>query len=324
MTFSPEQLQQLQAPLDKRHVASRNQAGRSLSYVESWYCISEANRIFGHDGWSSETLDCKCATEAPRKIGQPPRQREGYGVTYTARVRVTVYAGERAIIREGVGAGHGIDVDLGQAHESAIKEAESDAQKRCLRQFGWTFGLALYDKKQEHVSDGLDEDRAHVEHIVNTPAKQEPPAPSRPSQPVAPSLPVIPTVQPPQAVVRDAEGKLTSGEVRKAAAKQDDWRARDRNSTSQAAAAKLMRGPISAKDVLPLSVIEADIEELGSIRSKHRLHAWDRLVKTNGKLLTKADYDAVMERRKEVEQAIDRSLTGADTDGVLPDAGAAA
>jgi hypothetical protein len=29
--------------------------------------------------------------------------------------------------REGSGAGHGIDVDLGQAHESAIKEAETDA-----------------------------------------------------------------------------------------------------------------------------------------------------------------------------------------------------
>jgi hypothetical protein len=35
-----------------------------------------------------------------------------------------VHAGEWCLlIREGTGAGHGIDMDLGLAHESAIKEA---------------------------------------------------------------------------------------------------------------------------------------------------------------------------------------------------------
>nr|WP_233130301.1 Rad52/Rad22 family DNA repair protein [Synechococcus sp. 1G10] len=52
------------------------------------------------------------------------------------------------IVREGCGVGHGIDVDLGQAHESALKEAETDAMKRALMTFGNPFGLALYDKQQ--------------------------------------------------------------------------------------------------------------------------------------------------------------------------------
>ena len=51
-------------------------------------------------------------------------------------------------------AGHGIDSDLGLAHESALKEAETDTTKRALMTFGNPFVLALYDKQQRQVSDG--------------------------------------------------------------------------------------------------------------------------------------------------------------------------
>jgi hypothetical protein len=68
-------------------------------------------------------------------------------------VRITVcVGGQGLLIREGTGAGHGIDTDLGLAHESAIKEAETDAMKRALMTFGNPFGLALYDKSQRQVS----------------------------------------------------------------------------------------------------------------------------------------------------------------------------
>ena len=60
------------------------------------------------------------------------------------------------MIREGCGAGHGIDVDLGQAHESALKEAETDAMKRALMTFGNPFGLALYDKRQREVTGAVE------------------------------------------------------------------------------------------------------------------------------------------------------------------------
>lgn len=148
MKFSGEQIVQLSAKLDATHVKQREQAGRMLSYIEGWHAISEANRIFGFDGWTRETVDIRVVSEKPRKIGRAPNTRDGWGVTYIARVRVTV----GSVAREGVGAGHGIDVDLGQAHESAIKEAETDAMKRCLMTFGNPFGLALYDKTQEGVA----------------------------------------------------------------------------------------------------------------------------------------------------------------------------
>ena len=147
MTFNPEQKAALAAPLNSAHVATRNQAGRSLSYIEGWHAIAEANRIFGFDAWDRETVDTRCVSERERKIGQ--QQKDGWSVSYVAKVRVTV----DGRVREGVGAGHGIDVDLGLAHESAIKEAETDAMKRALMTFGNPFGLALYDKTQANVSD---------------------------------------------------------------------------------------------------------------------------------------------------------------------------
>jgi hypothetical protein len=41
----------------------------------------------------------------------------------------------------------------GDAHDSAMKEAVTDALKRALRSFGWPFGLALYDKSGAHIAD---------------------------------------------------------------------------------------------------------------------------------------------------------------------------
>jgi DNA recombination protein Rad52 len=149
--FSPEQLAALSAPLDRAKVRQREQGRSRVSYLEGWQVIAEANRIFGFDGWQRQTIAVRCVAQAERTIGRD--QKPGWGVTYTARVRITVTAGGMTpLVREGTGAGHGIDVDLGQAHESAIKEAETDAMKRALMTFGNPFGLALYDKQQREVT----------------------------------------------------------------------------------------------------------------------------------------------------------------------------
>jgi hypothetical protein len=154
--FSPEQLAALSAPLDRANVRQREQGRAKVPYLEGWQVIAEANRIFGFDGWQRQTVSVRCVAQAERPIGAKGPQREqklGWGVTYTARVRITVTAGGLTpLIREGSGAGHGIDVDLGQAHESALKEAETDAMKRALMTFGNPFGLALYDKQQRQVT----------------------------------------------------------------------------------------------------------------------------------------------------------------------------
>ena len=149
--FSERQVAALSAPLDRANVRQREQGRTRLSYLEGWQVISEANRIFGFDGWERTTLISRCVAEHERPIGRD--RKSGWGVTYIARVRITITAGNRTLIREGSGAGHGIDADLGLAHESALKEAETDATKRALMTFGNPFGLALYDKQQRQVSN---------------------------------------------------------------------------------------------------------------------------------------------------------------------------
>ena len=134
MTFTKEQTEQLNQPINPKVVSYREKGNIQLAYLESWYVINEANRIFGFDGWSSETIQLDCV------------QSDDFCVTYIAKVRVTV--GD--VIREGVGAGHGKGerVNLGDKHESAVKEAESDARKRAFMQFGSQLGLSLYDRSK--------------------------------------------------------------------------------------------------------------------------------------------------------------------------------
>jgi DNA recombination protein Rad52 len=145
--FTEKQIQELNETLSSAAVKQRDQSGRKLSYIEGWWAIREANRIFGFGAWDQKLVDIKCVAEKERKIGRD--KRDGWGVSYIATVCVEV----AGVIREGVGAGHGIDVDLGLAHESAIKEAATDAMKRAFMTFGNQFGLALYDKDQQSVED---------------------------------------------------------------------------------------------------------------------------------------------------------------------------
>ena len=136
MPFTEEVTNKLNQPIDKDKTswrwANRDKTFK-LYYLESWHVIREANRIFDYD-WSSETIrmdlvhaDLNC-------------------VTYIAKVRVIV----NGIVKEGIGSGHGRgkNVPEGDKHESAVKEAESDARKRALMQFGDQFGLSLYDKEK--------------------------------------------------------------------------------------------------------------------------------------------------------------------------------
>jgi DNA recombination protein Rad52 len=138
MGFSAKQVQALRRKLDHRHIRTREAHGRELSYIEGWYAITEANRIFGFDGWNRETVESRCVLAR--------ENRGSFLAVYTARVRISVHAGGATIIREGHGSGEGRGVSPGEVHDTALKAAETDATKRALATFGKPFGLELYRK----------------------------------------------------------------------------------------------------------------------------------------------------------------------------------
>jgi recombination DNA repair RAD52 pathway protein len=144
MGFSAKQVQALRRSLNSRHVRTREAHGRELSYIEGWYAISEANRIFGFDGWDRETVESRCVLA---------RENRGtFLAVYIARVRVTVHAEGRTIIREGHGSGEGRGDSPGEVHDIALKAAETDATKRALATFGKPFGLELYRKDKKAIA----------------------------------------------------------------------------------------------------------------------------------------------------------------------------
>ena len=145
--------QSLKQPLDSSVVKEREQSGMKLSYVESWYVIGQLNEVFGFDGWDRETTRLDL-------IQQDTNQNGKARVAYTAQCVLTVRFPEGQVVRRvGTGFGNGFDADPGKAHESAIKEAESDAMKRAAMTLGNRFGLALYDKTKANVMDAGDAER---------------------------------------------------------------------------------------------------------------------------------------------------------------------
>lgn len=131
----------LQAHLDPAVVKEPSgQFGPKGDYIEGWHAINEANRIFGFDGWSY--------TSELQKVSEMTNEKGNIEIAYICKCTVEALG----VTRQDIGYGSGAAKKPGDAHEGAVKEAVTDALKRCLRTFGNPFGLALYDKSRANVS----------------------------------------------------------------------------------------------------------------------------------------------------------------------------
>ena len=136
MSFSTTQIHKLQQALHPDCIRTREVNGRQMRYIEGWHAVAEANRIFGFDAWSRETIESRCTLS---------RESKGtFNIVYIARVRITVRTPDRTIVREGYGTGEAQASSAGEARDKAIKTAETDAAKRALATFGKPFGLSIY------------------------------------------------------------------------------------------------------------------------------------------------------------------------------------
>jgi DNA repair and recombination protein RAD52 len=148
MTFTPDQKAELGKPLNPANVKPPA-PGKYGEYIEGWRVIDEANRIFGFDGWTRETVLLQETNRDLVELTGNNGPYKQWRVGFLAKVRIE--AG--GIVREGTGFGSGNSKpeQLSEAIESGAKEAETDAMKRALMTFGYPFGLALYDKTKANV-----------------------------------------------------------------------------------------------------------------------------------------------------------------------------
>lgn len=170
MKLSNEQYEQLLKPLNASRVAQRNQAGISLSYLEAWDVKAHLIRIFGFGGWSADVLSADLAFEEKDEKG---RWNVGYKVVMRLRIHSTDdFLGDTTYTEAAVGSS--TQPQRGEAHDMAIKTAESDALKRAAINLGTQFGLSLYDNgnRNDVVKKTLVPPLGHA--AMDEPAPKEP------------------------------------------------------------------------------------------------------------------------------------------------------
>ncbi len=146
--FNKNQEQILSNNLDSSRIKKRNKANISLSYLEGFDVIENANKIFGYGNWEYQISSLE-------KISQEVNDKQNFIISYKAIVKVIVYdaSHSKSISRQDVGFGTGIAKTLADSNENSAKEAVTDALKRSLRSFGNQFGNSLYDKSRNYNSN---------------------------------------------------------------------------------------------------------------------------------------------------------------------------
>jgi recombination DNA repair RAD52 pathway protein len=140
--LTPQQHEQLLKPINQSRIAQRNQAGRTLSYLEAWDVKAHLNRIFGFLNWSADLLESTLVYEEKNEKGQ-------WDVAYKATIRLRIHTGNALDFADATyteaAVGSSVNPRRGEAHDLAVKSAESDALKRAAINLGDQFGLSLYN-----------------------------------------------------------------------------------------------------------------------------------------------------------------------------------
>lgn len=142
--------QELDNNIPENVIHTREQGGKELSYLETWYVIDRLNQVLGQGNWGYQIVTTTKVFEG--KVTQ--YSGEVFGTSYTAQISLFANIDGKTCVFSEVGYGDGTDKkNPGKAHELGIKEAVSDAVKRAAKNLGRSTGLALYDKTQEYVGE---------------------------------------------------------------------------------------------------------------------------------------------------------------------------
>lgn len=141
--LNDDQIHALQQSLDQQLIRIRRKNDLTFPYIEGHTIINQANRIFGYGNWSGTILSLELIDRGMQETSKGMM----HFAYYTCVYQITVFDQHhhRSITHSDVGFGSGFSYsNLGEAIESAAKEAVTDAMKRTFRNWGDQFGLNLY------------------------------------------------------------------------------------------------------------------------------------------------------------------------------------
>lgn len=120
--------------------------GKGFAHLEAWDVRAHLIRIFGFCNWSQELVDLEPVFETEGVSAKTGKTT--WTVAYRATVRLTVCDQENeplAVYTEAAVGDASNYPSRADAHDMAIKTAESQAFKRCAVNLGDQFGLSLYN-----------------------------------------------------------------------------------------------------------------------------------------------------------------------------------
>lgn len=123
---------------------------KGFAHVQQWDVRRFLIRVFGFGGYDTELLSIDCVREIQMADGKDSngRDRFRWTVVYRVHQRLTIkdVAGNPIATYDGVATGDAQNQrSLGDAHDGAVKEADSQSLKRAAVNLGDSFGLSLYN-----------------------------------------------------------------------------------------------------------------------------------------------------------------------------------
>jgi recombination DNA repair RAD52 pathway protein len=117
--------------------------GKGFAHLEAWDVRAHLIRIFGFGNWSADLVEMEPIFET--SIEKDGKTR--WTVAYRATMRLSINTGdmEYATYTEAAVGDSQNNPSRADAHDMAIKTAESQAFKRCAINLGDQFGLSLYN-----------------------------------------------------------------------------------------------------------------------------------------------------------------------------------
>lgn len=138
---------QLKVLFSELHRSRVGQNQKGFNHVQQWDVRRFLIRVFGFGGYDTELVSIDLIREIEHQPSNPGGKSR-WTVAYRVHQRLTVkdIAGNPIAAFDGVATGDAQNQpSLGDAHDGAVKEADSQSLKRAAVNLGDAFGLSLYN-----------------------------------------------------------------------------------------------------------------------------------------------------------------------------------